>query len=277
MADVEVRTPGTPQLLRTYRRLVGAKIRSDWQYRVSFGFFILSQAVVTALDLVVILVVFDVVPSLGGWDLAQVTVLYGLTTLAFGLADLSISQVETAAEHIRRGTFDQFLLRPLPTVVQLSAHEFALRRIGRSVPAGAALVVGLVAADIDWTIDRVVLVLVTIASGVVIFGAVWVVTASVSFWAVGAREVANSFTYGGSFAHQYPLHIFSGWVRTTLGWVVPMGFVAYVPALHLLDAPNPLDLPAWTAATPPIVAALSVLVARAVWSAGIRAYQSTGS
>ena len=264
-------------LLRTYRRLVGAKIRSDWQYRVSFAFFLLSQTVVTALDLVVILVLFDVVPSLGGWDLTQVAVLYGLTTLAFGLGDLFVSQVETSADHIRAGTFDQFLLRPLPALLQISAREFALRRVGRSIPAATTLVVALAVADIDWTLDRVLLVPVTVASGTVIFGAVWVVTASISFWAVGAREVANTFTYGGSFAHQYPLHIFARWVRTLLGWILPMAFVAYVPAVHLLDAHNPLDLPSWLAATPPLVAVVAVLVARAVWSAGIRAYQSTGS
>jgi ABC-2 type transport system permease protein len=149
-------------LLRAYGHLVGAKIRSDWQYRVSFAFFLLSQTVVTALDLVVLLVLFDVVPSLGGWDLTQVAVLYGLTTLAFGLGDLFVSQVETSAEHIRAGTFDQFLLRPLPTILQISAREFALRRIGRSIPASITLVVALVVADIDWTLDRVVLVPVTV-------------------------------------------------------------------------------------------------------------------
>ena len=114
-------------------------------------------------------------------------------------------------------------------------------------------------------------------SGVVIFGSVWVVSSSISFWAVGAQEVANSFTYGGSFAHQYPLQVYARWLRTLLGWVVPMAFVAYVPTLHLLDAPNPLGLPAWLSATPPLVALVCVLVARWVWALAIRQHQSTGT
>lgn len=264
-------------LLRTYRRLVGATIRSDWQYRVSFSFYLVSQTVVTALDLAVIVVIFDVVPALGGWDVAEVAVLYGLTTLAFGLGDLFVSQVERVADHIRLGTFDRILLRPLPSIVQLSAGEFALRRIGRSIPALVTLVVALGLADVEWTPDRVVLVPVTVLSGTAIFGAVWVVTSSISFWAVGAREVANSFTYGGGFAHQYPLHIYARWVRTVIGWILPMAFVAYVPALHLLGADNPLDLPMWLAAAPPFVAVGAVWVARLVWTAGIRNHQSTGS
>jgi ABC-2 type transport system permease protein len=264
-------------LVASYRRLVAAKIRSDWQYRTSFLFFLVSQTAVTALDLAVILVLFDVVPSIGGWNVTQVAVLYGLVTLSFGIGDLFISQVEAVAVHVREGTFDRMLLRPLPTVVQLSAGEFALRRIGRSIPATITLVVALVAADIDWTPGRVAMVPVTVLAGTAIFGAVWVVTSAISFWAVGAREVANSFTYGGGFAHQYPLQVYSRWVRTVLGWLVPMAFVAYVPAVYLLDAANPLDLPGWLALTPPFVAVASVLVAWRVWGAGVRAYQSTGS
>lgn len=263
--------------LRTYRILVGARIRSDWQYRVSFFFFLASQTVVTALDLAVIIVLFQVVPSLGGWTLDQVAVLYGITTLAFGLGDLFISQVETAARSIREGTFDRYLLRPLPTVLQISASEFALRRIGRSIPAATVLVIALASADIDWTPDRILLVPVTVISGTVIFGAVWVVTSAISFWAVGAQEVANTFTYGGSFAHQYPLNIYGRWVRTILGWIIPMAFIAYVPTIHLLNAANPLGIPTWMAITPPFVALASALVARAVWAAAIRNYQSTGS
>ena len=264
-------------LLRSYARLVVAKIRADWQYRASFLTFLVAQSVVSLLDLAVILMIFDLVPSVGGWSVGEVAVLYGLTALSFGLGDLFVSQVETVAVHVREGTFDRFLLRPLPALVQLSASEFALRRLGRALPGAATLAVALTAADISWTADRMLLVPATVLSGTVIFGSVWVATASISFWIVGAREVANSFTYGGSYAHQYPLHVYARWVRTLLGWIVPMAFVAYVPAVHLLDAANPLGLPAWLAAAPPFVALTAGAIARLVWSAGIRAYQSTGS
>lgn len=263
--------------LRTYRCLVGARIRSDWQYRLSFALFLLSQTVIAALDLAVIVLLFDVVDALGGWSVDQVAVLYGFTMLAFGLGDLFVSQVEAAGRHIREGTFDRFLLRPLPTILQLSASEFALRRVGRTLPGLLVLPLALARADVEWTPDRVVLVPVTILSGVAIFGAVWVVTSSISFWAVGAQEVANSFTYGGSFAHQYPLHLYARWLRSLLGWIVPMAFVAYVPTIHLLDAPDPLDLPAWLAAATPVVAVACLLVARWVWGLAISRHQSTGS
>jgi ABC-2 type transport system permease protein len=106
---------------------------------------------------------------------------------------------------------------------------------------------------------------------------VWILTSSVSLWVVGVQEVANSFTYGGSYAHQYPMHIFAEWIRAFIGWVLPLAFVAYVPAVYLLDATNPLGLPHWLVWLGPPVALAAALVARTAWGAGIRNYQSTGS
>ena len=59
--------------------------------------------------------------------------------------------------------------------------------------------------------------------------------------------------------------------------VVPLAFVAYLPAVDLLDKPVPFGLPRATAWAGPFVAALLVLVARSVWRLAIRQYRSTGS
>ena len=129
--------------LGVWRRLVGARIRADWQYRTSFLLFLLSQTLVAGLDLLVIAAIFAQVDTLAGWSGVEVALLYGLAGSAFGLADLLISQVELASWHIKAGTFDLFLLRPVPTLLHLSASEFALRRIGRIVQPLVVLVVAL--------------------------------------------------------------------------------------------------------------------------------------
>ena len=45
--------------LRVWRRLVGARIRADWQYRTSFSLFLLSQTLVACLDLAVVAAIFS--------------------------------------------------------------------------------------------------------------------------------------------------------------------------------------------------------------------------
>ncbi len=177
--------------LRVWRRLVGARIRADWQYRTSFFLFLLSQTLVACLDLAVIAAIFTQVSSLGGWSGVEVALLFGLSGVAFGLADLLISAVENASRHIKAGTFDLFLLRPLPPLVHLSASEFALRRVGRVIQPLVVLIGALFLAPIDWSPEAAVLLPVTLVSGTVIFGSVWVATSSISFWTVDSQEVAQ--------------------------------------------------------------------------------------
>ncbi len=263
--------------LRVWRCLVGARVRADWQYRTSFFLFLLSQTVVACMDLAVVASIFSQVDSLAGWSGVEVALLFGLSGVPFGLADLTISQVETASRHIKEGTFDLFLLRPLPALLHLSATEFALRRLGRTVQPLVVLVGALVLAPIDWDLERIALVPVTLVSGTMIFGSLWVVTSSISFWTVDSQEVANAFTYGGSLATSYPIDLLSSWMRRLATFLIPLAFVAYLPAARLLGRPEPLGLPSAVAWATPAVAVASVLVARAVWTLAVRHHRSTGS
>ena len=76
---------------------------------------------------------------------------------------------------------------------------------------------------------------------------------------------------------EYPVDVLGGWLRRIVVYVIPLAFVANVPAAAILDKPMPVGLPAWAAwLTIPIAAAM-VVVAGAVWRNAIRHYRSTGS
>jgi ABC-2 type transport system permease protein len=262
---------------RLYRRLVGARIRGDFQYRTSFVLFTLSQFLITFLDFLAVLVIFGQVPALDGWSVDEVAFLYGVSGVAFNLADVFVSQVELLPERIRTGTFDQLLIRPVGTLLQLSTEEFALRRFGRVAQALLVLAVALARIDVDWNVGRVLMVPVMVASGALIFGAVWVAFSTVAFWATESREVVNSFTYGGNFLTQYPLSIYGQWIRRIFAVAVPLAFVNYLPALYVLGKDDPLGAPGVARFLSPVVAVAAVLGARWMWNVGVRQYRSTGS
>lgn len=265
------------EALGIYGRLLAARIRADWQYRTSFVVFALAQALITLLDFVVIAVLFGQVRQLAGWTLPQVALLYGLASLAFSLADVFASQVENLPTLIREGSFDRLLIRPIGPLLQISAEFFALRRLGRVVQSSAVLAFAVHLLALDWDPGRVALVVVTIASGTVIFGALFVLTSSIAFWVVGSLEVGNAFTYGGQTLAQYPLSILGEWLRRFVVFVVPIGFVAYLPAVVILGKPSPPGLPRWLGYASPLAAVLVALVARAVWTTAVRHHRSTGS
>lgn len=263
---------------RLYRRIVAARIRSDWQYRTSFLTLLFSQSVFVVFELLALLFLIELVPRFGDWDRAQVVFLYAMATLPFSIGDVFISEVELLADrYIRNGNFDTVLLRPVSALLQILALEFELRRAGKLLAPGIALVWSASNLGVDWTPGRVAALIAALISGTVIYGGFWVIAGSIPFWAVASREATNALTYGSQFANQYPLHVYPGWIRAIMGWALPLAFVAYVPTISVVDAANPLNLPAWFAFTPPVVAVLVSVVARWVWRSGIDHYQSTGS
>ncbi|HEX2850715.1 MAG TPA: ABC transporter permease [Acidimicrobiales bacterium] len=260
-----------------YVHLVRARVRSDWQYRTSFVLFTLSVTLVTLLDFLAIAVIFSNIPRLAGWSLAEVAFLYGVAGVAFALGDTFVSQVEYVARHVKQGTFDRFLVRPVGPLLQICADEFAFRRAGKLVQSGAILVGAMVAVHGAWTPGRLLATAATVLTGSVIFSEIWVITSSIAFWTVDTQEVANSFTYGGNYMSQYPLDVFGPWLRRLAIGVVPIAFVAYLPSLWILDKNDSIGLPAWLSFAAPAVAALLLVPARLLWRTGIRRYRSTGS
>jgi ABC-2 type transport system permease protein len=257
--------------------MVVTKIRADLQYRASFFLFLTAQMLVTVGELAAIAVIFTNVDALAGWSVAEVALLYGLSSTSFGLGDLFASQVEYVSIHIKAGTFDGFLIRPLGPLLQLSAMEFAPRRVGRLIQPLVVLVIALGRVDVHWTPARILMVPIALAGGFLIYGAIWVLSASLSFWTVETQEIANSFTYGGNTLTSYPIDLFGPLQRRIVVFVVPLAFVAYLPAVYILDKPTLFDFPAAVAWLTPVVACALCALTWVIWRSAIQHYQSTGS
>jgi viologen exporter family transport system permease protein len=260
-----------------YLQLLRAQIRAQTQYRASFVMEVVSNSIITAMDVGAVLVLFHVTPSLAGFGVRQVLVMTGLASTAFALTDLTVGNIDTMRVYIRNGMFDAVLLRPLRVLPQLVFRDFTLRRTGRVVNGVAILAIALSLVDIQWTVWRVVLLVMAPLFGAVIFGSVFVAGSTVAFWFVESGEFANAFTYGGRDFTLYPVGIYPGWFRALFAYGLGFAFVGYFPGLALLGEPDPLGAPAFLAWCSPLVAVAAAAVAALVWRTGVRHYRSTGS
>lgn len=263
--------------LRAYRLIAGMWIRSTMAYRASFVMTAFGNFAATTLDFVAILLMFSRVDGLAGWPLPDVAFLYGLSALAFGVADLAVGSLEGLGRRVRDGTLDLLFLRPAPVLAQLAADRFALRRLGRITQGLLVLGFALAEVDVDWTPLKVLLMPVTVLSGAVIFGAVFVAGSAFQFVAQDASEVQNAFTYGGVTLLQYPPTVFAKELVRGVTFVLPLAFVNWLPATYVLGRPYPIALPAWVAFASPPAAAGCCALAGLAWRAGLRSYRSTGS
>jgi ABC-2 type transport system permease protein len=259
-----------------WRRLVGAQIRSQLQYRLSFALDAFATFWIAFIDFLVLLVIFHNVPRLNAWDVHEVAFLYALSSITFAITDMVIGQLDQLPQKIREGNFDLLLVRPRGTLFQVIASDFAIRRLARVLQGVVVLVYALSSLTIHWTVLRALVLLLSLPSAVMIFSAIWVVGSCLAFWTTDGGEFTNAFTYGGTAMAQYPFDIYSTWLRRLLGFVIPLAFVCYFPALYVLGKADPLGLPRFFEFCSPAVAAVAAIVAGLLWRFAVRHYRSAG-
>src|ERR1700680_237410 len=170
--------------LRLYVRLVGAQLRSQMQYKVSFILALVGSFLVCVTDFGVIVVVFLRVPALAGWSFAEVALLYGISGVCFAVAEIFAAALDNFQVEIVRGTFDRVLVRPRGALFQVLVEDFALRRVGRIAQAVLVLVIALQLLEVDWNPAKILVLALAMLSGTVIYFAIFVLGATFCFWSV---------------------------------------------------------------------------------------------
>lgn len=278
MAEVLSETDDRPMWgPAAYLLLVRTWMRASSQYRVSLLLTSLAQILTTCLDLVAILVIYTQVQTLAGFTLPETLYLYGTTRLAFALSDVVASGVETLPTMIRLGNFDLALIRPASSLAQVLADQFTPKRFGKLIAPIVTLTWALATVHVHWTALKLTICVSTVICGFIIYCAIWVLTGCISFVAVDAQEVANSFTYGSEFATEYPITIFGKPLGLALTFVLPVAFVTWQPSLYVLGHADPFGLPGFLRFASPLAAALLSGLAALGWRGCIRRYRSTGS
>jgi ABC-2 type transport system permease protein len=263
--------------IRLYVRYAATSLRSQLQYRASVLLQSVGILLITAIEFVAIVALFDRFGQVRGWSLPEVALFYGTISIAWALCDALARGFETFAIMLKAGDFDRVLLRPRSTVLQLLGHELTIRRVGRLVQGIAVLGYALAALDLDWNIARVALLVATIAGIMCTFLGICVLQATSAFWTTEGLEVWNAFIYGGVTMAQYPLAIYRDWFRAVFLYIIPIGCVAYLPGVALLGRTDPLGTPVAVQWLAPLAGPIFLAITLAIWRIGVRHYRSTGS
>jgi ABC-2 type transport system permease protein len=268
------RTSGT--WFTPHSAVLRSRMRSQQAYPLSFAADMLSSLLVGAVEFAEVWVIYHNVRVLGGLDLHAMLLLFGMSNLAFAIAQIAFGHTDTLPAYIRAGTLDAFHLRPQPLLLQLITSDISLRRVARAGVAATVLCMGLEINDIDWTVTTSALLALSLTTGIALFAGLFVCAAGLQFFLVDGSELTNSFTYGGAFAAQQPSSAFGAPMKLLFGFGVPVSFVAYLPTIALLRLPGPAWLPSWLAWASPVAAAWVWGLALLCWRQGVRHYQGGG-
>jgi ABC-2 type transport system permease protein len=262
-------------VVRTYFLLAWTWTRAAAAYPASFVLMIVLGFVTAALDVAVILVIFANTTTLAGFSRDEVIFLYGTASLSFTLCDTFFSNLDRISQHIKAGTLDTFLIRPVSAWIQLATDRFNANRAGRIFQAALVLGYSIAALGLDWR--RAWMIPVMVVTGLVIFTALWTIGGALQFVLTDAPEVTSSFTYGTHQLNQYPLSIYARDLVAGVTYVFPLAFINWQPGLYVLGRDDPFGTPEFMRFLGPAAALVLTLLAAVAWRQGLRHYRSTGS
>ena len=270
--------------LRIAARYFRASLMREMQYRAHFYGELASSLGEAVLFLVFIDTVLARVGSVGDWDRPAMYVLYGTFMVMIGVAHAFMQpNLTRLPEHVRRGTLDVLLTKPVDSQFLLSVQQVNVAALG-DVVAGLGLVVygfqqstagaGAAAGPVGGFVElasRVGAYVVLLACGQVILYSLWLLTVLCAFWAVRLDNIGVLFEAVVQMA-RYPVTVYPPVLRMALQFVVPLAFVATVPAEALLGLTRPERL-----AGAVLAAALSFAASRLGWRVACRFYTSASS
>jgi ABC-2 type transport system permease protein len=257
--------------LSLYFRYLAISMRAQLAYRATFAMKTIGHLLVTGIEFFGIWALFARFGTLGGWQLHEVALLYGMIDVGFSLADGFGRGFERVGPLLQAGELDRMLLRPRSMVLQLLGYELQLMRIGRF--AQGMVVLWWASTFIAWTPATAALLVVSIIATACLFLGIVVLQATSTFWTIETLEVWNAFTYGGNYAAQYPMSIYSRWFQRFFTAVIPLALASYYPARAILGR-DELGL---VNALGPLAGFAFLAAMLGVFRLGLRRHASTGS
>ncbi len=259
-----------------YFKLLGIFYKSailrDLEYRANVVTYTLLSLIGGAVTIASMTIFFVHTDHIGDWTFHEVLIVLGLFQLFIGLVDTFISpNVQDFTEHIRTGTMDFILTKPINSQFHASLRKINIFR-GVDVLIGLGLVLyALPYLPSQPSPDRVLMFIVLILCAATMLYSLIMLLITSAFWFVQLENITELiFTFYE--AGRFPVNIFPFWVRVLLTFIVPIAFITTVPASVLLGRLN-AEFVLYSIG----IAAILFVASSLFWRFAVRHYSSASS
>lgn len=258
--------------LAVIRAQLRASLSLALQYRLDFIIEGLLALLWTAVTLVPIYVVFGTRGEVAGWSFPETLLVIGWFVALRGILEGTVSpSLTNVIEHVRKGTLDFVLIKPVDAQLLVSLARIEPWRV-----VDLAGAVGIFAYAFH-RLGRFPTLLQVAAAGAMLIAAILVLysiailVVSIAFFAVRVDNLLYLFQSTFDVA-RWPSNVFRGALAVIFTYVLPLALMTTYPALALLGK---LELRTALGALAGTVAFAGV--ARLVWTTSISRYTSASS
>lgn len=246
-------------------------LASELEYRLNFALAFASSLGHLAGNLFGLSLFYQGRGSLGGWPFEHALLVMGFFTTLQGLSRVLLTpNLTRIVEHVRTGTLDFVLIKPLDTQFWLSARRISPWGLP-DVVFGLGIVV-YSALRLSLPPERLLLAAGPFALSAVIQYSLWFSLASISIWYVKVHNVTEVLN-GLLAAGRYPIDALpAGIYRFVFSFVIPVALLTTVPAKVALGE----HAGRWLLGSA-LFAVAAFIGSRAFWRYALRSYTSASS
>ena len=261
---------------RTALRITAVSFRARAQYR---GDFITALAMGLAWQISVLVfatVILTRFPGLGGWTSGGVLLIVAIRLLSHGGFVLVFNSLIMIPYMVQQGSLDGYLIRPMPVYRQVLLYMFPLNALGDSFSALLLFAFAIVRVHLAWTPPMALYLIAAVIGGVLLEAAIQTIAAILAFRFTIPMAVFMWFDRMIATFGNYPFSILPLAARAFLTYLLPVAFVAYLPAAVLTGRVASAGVPEWLAYASPAAGPLLYILARYAWYRSLRHYESVG-
>ena len=257
---------------RLLREFVRANAMEEMQYRSEFAGNALSGLFGIGLAVLTVHIFFYRSDRLGGWSYADVLTLLGVFNALRGFVDFALRpNMPRLLEHVRKGTLDYVLTKPVDGMLFVSFRHLALWRLIDVLLGIGLIVYGLAQKPFAPSWADLLMFAVSAAASLVLIYALWMLLMTTAFWVIRIDDL--SFVFDSFFeTARFPVGVYRGWLRFALTYVLPAAVITNTPALAILGQWNAAAT--WGAV---VLALVFLWLARRFWRYALRTYTSASS
>jgi ABC-2 type transport system permease protein len=261
---------------RTYTVLLGATWRSMRVHRVNLILTFLGSAALQGTQLAFIGVLLGAFGTIAGWGVAEVAFLYGLRLTAHGVCTINFGQHRASAAVVRDGDWDRYLLRPAAPLMQLLTRYFSPGTIGDLVLGVVILGAAAARLDVPWSAWTVLYVALAAIGGGLVEAGLQIGISGLDFRMGPTTRVKDTIDRVLTDFGAYPMTIFGTAGTWLLTFLLPLAFMAYLPATVVLGHTEELVVPLWLAQASPAAGPLALVAGVVAFRRLSRHYSSPG-
>tara|TARA_B100000900_G_C20490062_1_gene679169 strand:- start:242 stop:1075 length:834 start_codon:yes stop_codon:yes gene_type:complete len=258
--------------IKVYSLFLYTSIASELEYKTNVIIDFITAILSLIGSLFLLAIFFKSTDNIGGWNFQQALIIQSIYTILNGITNTWFNpNLTEIVKHIREGTLDFVLLKPIDSQFFISLKRIAPSGFLEIILGVALLFYGLIINQMNINLGFLFLSLSTLLCSILILYSLWFLISTTTIWFVktwNATEVLRSFLYVGRF----PLNSFSFSIRIFFSIFIPIAFITTIPSEVFLGLAQ-----LWEILLELIVSSIFLIISRRFWLFALKYYTSASS